>query len=101
MSVGFELGKISPPSLDYIITVFVILSALFFIKIKKKCCIVNIFGCRRKFVHLLLVLRLKRVDEGLLVTGNASGLNVDVLQIPTYHIIIGYNLRSCNNHVQV
>jgi hypothetical protein len=94
MSIGFELGWISPPGIDYIMTKSFVLIAFFSLKVQKKCCIVSILGCRRKLIHYLQVLQSKRADGGLLVTDNASSLNVNVLQILAYHIIIGYNLRS-------
>jgi hypothetical protein len=101
MSVGSEFLWVPPPGPDYIVTTPGVLDAFLLLELQNECNIVSIFRIRGEFIHYLQMFWSERVDGNLLMVDDAPGLDVNMFQGPTYHVVIRHESRSCNYLVQL
>jgi hypothetical protein len=101
MSISSEYLRVSPPRLDYIGIVPAILDTLLLLELHNECKIECISRIRREFIHYLHMFYSERADNDLLMVDDAPGLDVNVLQGPTYHVVIRHEPQPCRYFVQL
>jgi hypothetical protein len=88
MSVSSEPLWVPPPRLDYIVTLSGVLDTFLFLELQNECNIICVSRIRGDFIHYFDMFRLERADKNLLMVDDSLGLDVNVLQGPTYHVVI-------------
>jgi hypothetical protein len=101
MSICSEPLWVSPPRLDYIMTSYGVLDAFLLLKLQNKCNIVCVFRIRGYLIHYLHMFGSERANDDLLMVDDGSGLDINLLQGPTYHVIIRHKPWSCFYLVQL
>jgi len=96
MSVGSGFIRVPPLGPDYIVTTPGVSDAFLLLKIHNECNIVSMFRIKREFVHYLQMFRSKKYDENMLMVDDAPGMDVNMFQGPTYHVVIRHEPQPCS-----